>query len=86
MPDSMTPAKRPSFDTLLHTFAAARPVGSDDVVGAVRALLEDVRDCHEDGRVADLDRVDLLALTDAGELRLGACPVGGGPARPPRTL
>ena len=76
MPDSMTSTKRPSFDTLLQTFVHARPVGSDDIVGAVRALLEEVRDCHEDGKVAGLERVDLLALTTAGELRLGACPTG----------
>ena len=76
MPDSMTSAKRQSFDVLLQKFANARPVGSDDVVGAVRALLEEVRDLHEDGKVAGLDRVDLLSLTTAGELRLGTCATG----------
>ncbi len=73
---SMAKQRLRTFDDLLAKFQAARPVGSDDVVGAVRALLEDVREAHERGDVANLDRVDLLVPNAAGELRLGACPVG----------
>ncbi len=63
-----------AFDDLLEKFRVAGPVGTDDVVGAIRALLEDVRDLHDTGRVAGLDRVDLIGVGTAGELRLGGCP------------
>ena len=76
MLDSQPTPRRAAFDMLLDKFAAAKPVGTDDVVGAIRALLEEVRDLHDDGRVAELDRVDLIGLTEGGELQLGACPVG----------
>ena len=75
MLDSSAPGKRAAFDDLLEKFRVAQPIGSDDIVGAVRALLEDVREIHDAGQVADLDRVDLLTLRGAGELRLDGCPV-----------
>ena len=75
MQDTTPPAKSASFDDLLVRFQAARPVGSEDVIGALRALFEDVREVHDRGEVVGLDRVDLLAVNGAGELRLGGCPV-----------
>ncbi|MEZ5815628.1 MAG: AAA domain-containing protein [Hyphomicrobiaceae bacterium] len=62
-----------SFDDLLRRFKQAGSVESDDFVDAVRALFEDVRDLHETGRVADLERTDLLAVSPDGELTLGKC-------------
>ncbi len=76
MLDPMTFDWNATFLDLLQRFRQADSVGTDDVVGAVRGLLEEVRDLHEAGRVADLDRVDLLALTSSGELTLGTVPVG----------
>lgn len=76
MPDSMTPNGASAFDDLLERFRRAPSIGTDDCIGAVRALLEEVRDLNEAGQVADLDRIDLLALGEAGELRLGRVPVG----------
>lgn len=75
MLDSKPDNKRASFDDLLDAFRRAMPVGSDDVVGAVRALFEEVRDLHDAGSVADLDRMDLIGISDGRELRLGHCPV-----------
>ena len=71
-----SPPSRPSvaFDDLLQKFRAAYPVGSDDVVGVIRSLLEDVRDAHDSGKVVQLDRVDLLGVGANGELRLSNCP------------
>ncbi len=74
MLDSSPSHKRAAFDDLLERFHASQSIGSDDVVGAIRALLEDVRDLHESGRVAALDRVDLLGSIASGELRLQGCP------------
>ncbi len=74
MLDSKPDSKRATFDDLLAAFRAAMPVGSDDLVGAIRALLEEVRDLHDAGQVAALDRVDLIGLADGRELRLGQCP------------
>ena len=71
MPDSMTPNRANSFDDLLHKFKTAGSIGTDDCIGAMRALLEEVRDLNEGGQVAQLDRVDLLGTGDSGELRLG---------------
>ncbi len=76
MLDSMTFDWNATFLDLLQRFRQAESIGTDDVIGAVRGLLEEVRDLHEAGRVADLDRVDLLALTSTGELTLGTVPVG----------
>ena len=76
MLDSVTFDWNATFLDLLQRFRRADSVGSDDVVGAVRGLLEEVRDLHEAGRVADLDRVDVLGLSSAGELTLGSVPVG----------
>ena len=76
MPESSPKPMRLTFDDLLAKFRAARPVGSDDLIGAIRVLLEDVRDIHDRGEVADLDRVDLLGVNDVGELRLDGCPLG----------
>ncbi len=73
MLDSLPADKRLTFDDVLQKFQQGRPVGTDDVIAAVRALLEDVRDAHDEGFVCDLDRVDLLAAKAGGELRLGDC-------------
>ena len=75
MLDSMQPVKDRTFDDLLGRFRSAQSVGPDDVITAVRTLLDDVREVHERGQVADLDRVDLLVIDASGALRLGACPI-----------
>jgi len=66
-----------SFDDLLRHFRDARTIGSEEVVGAIRSLLEDCRDLHDNGQVAALDRIDLLAVTPSGELALGRVSIGG---------
>ena len=75
MPESRPKPMLLTFNDLLAKFHSARPVGSDDLIGAVRALLEDVREIHDRSEVADLDRVDLLGVTATGELRIGGCPL-----------
>ena len=54
MLDSMTFDWNATFLDLLQRFRQAESIGTDDVIGAVRGLLEEVRDLHEAGRVADL--------------------------------
>jgi hypothetical protein len=60
-----------SFHHLLAEFRAAAPIATDDVFGAMRVLLEEVRTLHAAGDVADLDRVDQLGVTANGQLTLG---------------
>jgi hypothetical protein len=71
MLDSIVPATTGSFDDLLESFRAGSTIGSDDVIAAVRVLLDDVSDLHQQDKVACLDRVDLLATNARGELQLG---------------
>jgi len=76
MLDSMTFDWNASFFDLLHRFRQADAIANDDLVSAVRNLMEEVHEIHEAGQVADLDRVDLLALGPNGELSLGKVPIG----------
>ncbi|MGE0766328.1 MAG: AAA domain-containing protein [Hyphomicrobiaceae bacterium] len=59
-----------SFGDLLRRFRQAGPIDNEDLIGAVRSLFEECHDLHEAGRVASLDRFDLLALSPNGELTL----------------
>ena len=76
MLDSMTFDWNASFFDLLHRFRQTDAIANDDLVAAVRNLMEEVHEVHEAGNVADLERVDLLALGPNGELSLGKIPVG----------
>ncbi|MGD9805777.1 MAG: AAA domain-containing protein [Hyphomicrobiaceae bacterium] len=65
-----------SFDDLLRRFRRADSLGSEDIVRAVRSLFEECLELHEAGRVAALDRVDLLHVSPDGEISLGRVPIG----------
>lgn len=64
-----------SFNDLLQRARHSGAIASDDIVGALRSLLDECRDIHEAGRVAALERFDLLAVTPGGELTLGKVPI-----------
>ena len=65
-----------SFDGLLRRFQRTGAVDNEDILGAMRALLEECRDLHESGRVAALERPELLGLSPDGELTFGSVPIG----------
>ena len=75
MDDIVAQLKSITFDQQLRKFQSAHPVGTDDVLGAIRTLFDDVRELHDQGQVAQLDRVDLLTANERGELRLAGCPI-----------
>jgi hypothetical protein len=64
-----------SFDDLLRRLQRTEPIGNEDLVGTVRTLFDEVRDVHESGNVADLARLDRLAVSPDGELTLGKVPI-----------
>jgi hypothetical protein len=64
MLDGIKPTLAKTFFELLSAWKGATSVGTDDVLSAVRPLLQDVLDAHERGDVARLDRVDTLVVAD----------------------
>ena len=63
MPHNAEPRDEGRFHDLLHAWREADSCGTDDVLGAVLPLIEQVAALHEAGQIAPLDGIDALRVS-----------------------